>query len=36
MTLQDLALLALATVGALACAVGLCLVAVALTRGALP
>ena len=33
MTLQDLALLALAAVGALACAVGLCAVAVALTRG---
>ena len=33
MTLQDLALLALATVGALACAVGLCAVAVVLTRG---
>ena len=33
MTLQDLALIALATVGALACAVGLCTVAVALTRG---
>ena len=36
MTAQDLALLALAVVGALACAVGLCAVAVALTRGALP
>ena len=36
MTHQDLALLALAAVGALACAVGLCAVAVALTRGALP
>jgi len=36
MTLQDLTLLALATVGALACAVGLCAVAVALTRGVLP
>ena len=33
MTPQDLALLALATVGALACAVGLCAAAVALTRG---
>ena len=33
MTPQDIALLALATVGALACAVGLCAVAVALTRG---
>ena len=36
MTAQDLALLALATVGALACAVGLCAVSVALTRGVLP
>jgi hypothetical protein len=36
MTPQDLALLALTIVGALACAVGLCAVAVTLTRGALP
>ena len=33
MTPEDLALIALAAVGALACAVGLCAVAVALTRG---
>ena len=33
MTLQDLALLTLATVGAFACGAGLCAVAVALTRG---
>ena len=33
MTAQDLALLALAAVGALACAVGLCAVSVAFTRG---